>query len=99
MRNANEYCPLYFLDVVRQHLVDNCPGFRLEEQDADVDKNEAIFCLRHDASGLLTDLRCPESPSFYDAQEWCLGFLSLPLHELMETASRRFRELDEEKGK
>ena len=96
MTNPNDHWPIYFLDVVADHLTHECGHVRIEEQEAENDGKEAVFSLRHDASGLLTDLRVPESPSFMDAQEWCLGFLSRPLHELLRAADERKRATVEE---
>ena len=89
MSKPSEHWPVPFLDVVAEHLIDKCYGFEIEEQDAENDCDDAVFYLRHNATGLLVTLRVPASPSFNEAQEWCLGFLSRPLHQLLTSSDRR----------
>jgi|APSaa5957512622_1039677.scaffolds.fasta_scaffold25107_3 hypothetical protein len=88
---ANEHWPILFLDLVEDYL-QRCDAVTVEDQDGDSDMREAIFILRHGSSGICTELRCPESPSFVEAQEWCLGFFGQPLHELLRAADQRSRE-------
>jgi len=78
-----------FIDMVCDYLAHDCPDITVEATDADPESREAIYSIRHDGSRLLLDLRVPEAPSFVEAQEWCLGFLSRPLHEVLALVQGR----------
>jgi len=73
---------LAFVALIQDYLV-HAEGAAIIDSDGDPNTGDTIYLVRLHPNGLTAEMKVPEIPTFFEAQEWCLMFLGRPLHEVL----------------